>query len=53
MQKIFGLCETENGTQIDELLQTGASGHLEDGRVLAKDAKTWKIEGQKKENNEK
>ena len=27
VQKMLGLCETENGTQIDELLQAGASGH--------------------------
>ena len=27
VQRMFGLCETENGTEIDELLQVGASGH--------------------------
>ena len=27
VQKMFGLCETETGTKIDELLQAGASGH--------------------------
>ena len=27
VQKMFGLRETENGTEIDELLQAGASGH--------------------------
>ena len=55
------LCETENGAPIDELLQAGASGHtrawemlkviqiLEDGRVPAKEANNWKIEGQKVE----
>ena len=44
------LCEAENGTKIAELLQARASGHqqiLEDGRVPAKEAKDWKIEGKK------
>ena len=27
VQKMLVLCETESGTQIDELLQAGASGH--------------------------
>ena len=27
VQKMLGLCEAENGTPIDELLQAGASGH--------------------------
>ena len=27
MHKMFGLCETEHGTKIDELLQAGASRH--------------------------
>ena len=27
VQKMFGLCETENGTHIDELPQAGATGH--------------------------
>ena len=27
MQEMSGLCEAENGTKIDELLQAGASGH--------------------------
>ena len=27
VMKMFGLCETENGAKIDELLQAGASGH--------------------------
>ena len=27
VRKMFGLCEAENGTKIDELLQTGASGN--------------------------
>ena len=26
LQKIFGLCESESGTKIDELLQAGAGG---------------------------
>ena len=49
-------CETEDGTQIAELLQAQASGRkmikriqiLEDGRVPAKEAKDWKIEGKKR-----
>ena len=27
VETMFGPCETENGTKIDELLQAGASGH--------------------------
>ena len=27
MQEMLGLCEAENGTHIDEVLQAGASGH--------------------------
>ena len=27
-QKMFGICEAKNGTEIDELLQAGASRHL-------------------------
>ena len=60
---MLGLCEAENGTKIDELLQAGASGTkeheqmlnriqvLEDGRVLA--ATNRKTKGQKKKNHEK
>ena len=36
-----------DGTKIDELPQAAADG-LEDGRVPAKEARTWKIEGQKR-----
>ena len=57
---LLSLCETENGTEIDELLQAGASEHkrawtmlkrievLEDGRVPSNDAKHWKIKRQKR-----
>ena len=27
VQKVFGTCEAKNGTEIDELLQTGTDGH--------------------------
>ena len=27
MQKVFGICETKNVTETDELLQAGADGH--------------------------
>ena len=55
VQKMLGLCEAENGTKIDELLQAGASGHkrawnmliriqaLEDGRIPAKEATNGKL----------
>ena len=55
-----------NGTEVNELLQAGASRHkkgtarcsvrvqvLEDGRVLAREARNWKIQGQKEEENDK
>ena len=60
VQKVFGIREGKNGAEIEELLQAGASRHkreqkminriqvLEDGRVPAKEARNWKIEGQKK-----
>ena len=56
---MFEPCETENGTEIDEILQAGESGHkgiwkdvkriqiLDAGRILAKEAGNWEIEGQK------
>ena len=56
--KMLGLWETESGTRTDEPLQTGEGGHdgkmlkriqvLEDGRIPAKEARNWKIEGQKR-----
>ena len=58
-RKCFGLRTAENGTKSNELLQARASGHkgarkmlkriqvLEDGRIPAKEARNWKIEGQK------
>ena len=61
VQEMLGVCEAaESGTKIDELLQDGASGTkehgkmlkriqvLKDGRVSAKLARNWKIGGQKK-----
>ena len=27
VQKVFGICEAKNATEIDELLQTGTHGH--------------------------
>ena len=65
VQKVLGLCETENGTKNDELLEAGASGHkeqgnilkrihvLDDGRIPAKEARNWKIEGQKRRTTRK
>ena len=61
VQKMLGLCEAENGTQIDELLQAGACWHkergkmlkriqiLEDGRVPAKEAKTGRLKDKRGE----
>ena len=60
LQKMLGLCETENGTKFDELLQAGASGHQRvrqdvntnsDSRRRqgpCQRGKNWKIEGQKR-----
>ena len=61
VQKVFGICEAKNGTETDELLQAGAVGHprmygnmlkriqvLEDGRVPAAEARSWRIEGPQK-----
>ena len=60
VQKMLGLCETENGTQTVELLQAeqvGTKEHgkmldriqvLEDGRIPAKEARHWNTSGQKK-----
>ena len=59
MQEMLGLCETEDGTQIDELLQAGASGHKRARQDIKTNSdsrrrqgsclkgKNWKIEGQK------
>ena len=58
VQKLFGLRTAEHGTLTDELLQAeqvGTKGHgkmlqriqtREDGRILAKEARNWKTEGQ-------
>ena len=52
VQTVFGICKGKNGTETDELLQAGADVHqmfqvLEYGRVPAKEARNWRIEGQK------
>ena len=58
MQKKLGLCETENGTQIDKPEQVGTKEYgkllkriqiLEDSRVLVTEAKNWKSEGKRRE----
>ena len=59
--RCFGIREAKNGTETDELLHTRTDVHqriygkmlriiqtLEDGSVPAKEAKNWRIEGQKK-----
>ena len=60
VQKIFGLCETENGTKLmicfrREQVGTKEYGKmlkriqvLEEGRISAKEARNWKIEEQKR-----
>ena len=52
VQKMLVLCETETGTQINELRQHGKMFNriqvLEDGRVPAQKARDWNICGQKK-----
>ena len=57
-QKVFWICEAQNGTKTDELLRPmGTQGYgnmlkriqvLEDGGVPAKEATNWRIEGQKR-----
>ena len=49
---MFLLCATKIGTQTDELLQAGESGHKGDGKMLKRikvleEARVWKIERQK------
>ena len=60
MQEMLRLCEAENGTTTDEVLQAGASGHTIAGRNVAtnsgsrgrqsscKGGKTWNIDGPKR-----
>ena len=58
VQKVFGMCEAKNGTEANELQQAGTDGHQRIwqnaeknsncGRVLAREAKNWRIEGNKK-----
>ena len=66
VQKMPGLCATENGTQIDEPPQAaekvGTKDYgrmlkrilvLEKGRILNEKAGNWEIEGQKRRDYEK
>ena len=58
--KMFRIREAKNGAEAGDLLQTRTNGHqriwqndeknptLEEGRVPAKEAKNWRIEGEKK-----
>ena len=60
MQNMLGLCEAENGTNIDELLKAGACRHTRARQdvetnsgprrrhVPAKKARNWENEGQKR-----
>ena len=58
MQKVFGICEAKNRTEIDILLEARASGHKRVwqnvkadpglGRVPAQKARNCKIEGRKR-----
>ena len=60
VQKVFGKCETMNGTKARELCraeQMDTQGYgkmlkriqiLVEGRVPAKEAKNWRIEGERK-----
>ena len=51
VQKVLGSCATKTGTKIDESAQAGENGHeriwKDVGRVLAKNAKGWNVEGRK------
>ena len=60
VQKVCAICEAKTGTETDELLQTRTLGKmlkriqaLEEGRVPAKEATNWRIDGEKKKNYEK
>ena len=65
VHKVFGICEAKNGTETNELLLTGTDGHQRiwqnaennsnSGRRQgpAKVAQNWRIEGQKKEAQER
>ena len=64
MQEMLRLCEAENGTKTDEVLQAGASGHtrawrnvatnsVEDGRVHAKEAQHGTLKGKREQSREK
>ena len=60
MQKVFGICEAKKGPKLinccrPEQMDTKEFGKmvkriqiLEEGRVPAKEAKNWRIEGEKK-----
>ena len=62
-QEMLGIREAENGTKASEQLWTITNGHhriwqndeknhqtLEEGRVPVKEAKNWRINGEKEEN---
>ena len=63
VQKMLGPCETENGANVDGLLHAAASRHkrarqnvqriqvLEDGRILAKEEKTGRLNDKKRRIN--
>ena len=44
VQKVFGICEAKNGTETDELLQTGTKGHQ---RIWQNDEKNSNSRGRK------
>ena len=50
VQEVLGLCEAQSGTETDELLQKTLKRIqvLEDGSIPAKEATSWKIEGQRR-----
>ena len=57
MQKVFGMCEAKNGTKTWTPKNFGKMMKriqiLEEGRVPAKEAKIWRIDGEKKELRER
>ena len=60
VQKVFGIREAKNGTETDELLQTGTDGHQRMWQHVEENSNSrrqqspsqggrkWRIEGQKK-----
>ena len=45
VQEMLGLCEAENGTTIDELLQAGASGHKRIRQDVRSESRVFKTAG--------